>query len=235
MSTWHTPTERADAYVLGLMDEHDRRAMDAELESDPVLARAVGEARDRFLELDLVGPTVTVSADLWSRIEARLGGAGKPESAELLPPAANDNRLVRWRAIAMSAVAASALLVAALGYTTMTRLEPQVVAILMNAEGEPVVMIEDFGNDTAKVVPLIDLAVADDRSLQLWTLPSADTGPVSLGVLDGWETATVSGPDLPRPAEEQLYEITVEPLGGSPTGKPTGPIVGKGFAKAPRP
>ena len=119
--------------------------------------------------------------------------------------------------------------------TAMTRLEPQVVAILMNSEGEPVVMIEDFGNDTAKVVPLIDLAVADDRSLQLWTLPSADTGPVSLGVLDGWETATVSGPDLPGPAEEQLYEITVEPLGGSPTGKPTGPIIGKGFAKAPRP
>ncbi|MCC8931372.1 anti-sigma factor [Rhizobium sp. 'Codium 1'] len=235
MSTWHTPTERADAYVLGLMDEHDRRTVDNELESDPVLARAVGEARDRFLELDLVGPTATVSADLWSRIEAKLGTAGKPGIAGPHPVAANDNRLVRWRAIAMSAVAASVLLVAVLGYTTMTRLEPQVVAILMNAEGEPVVMIEDFGNDTAKVVPLIDLAVADDRSLQLWTLPSADTGPVSLGVLDGWETATLSGPDLPRPAEEQLYEITVEPFGGSPTGKPTGPIVGKGFAKAPRP
>lgn len=235
MSTWQNTAERADAYVLGLMDEDDRRVMEAEMETDQALVRAVGEARDRFLELDLVGPTVTVSADLWSRIEASLGVQEKPVDAKPKPAAANDNRLARWRGIAVSAVAASALLVAALAYTAMTRLEPQVVAILMNSEGEPVVMIEDFGNDTAKVVPLIDLAVADDRSLQLWTLPSADTGPVSLGVLDGWETATVSGPDLPGPAEEQLYEITVEPLGGSPTGKPTGPIIGKGFAKAPRP
>ncbi len=105
----------------------------------------------------------------------------------------------------------------------------------MNAEGEPVVMIEDFGNDTAKVIPLTDVSVATDRSLQLWTLPSRDTGPVSLGVLDGWRTAMIEGPDLPGPMEEQLYEITVEPLGGSPTGKPTGPILGKGFAKMPRP
>ena len=123
----------------------------------------------------------------------------------------------------------------ALGYSLVRTTEPQVIAILMNDRGEPVVMIEDFGNDTAKVTPLSDVSVAADQSLQLWTLPSKDTGPVSLGVLDGWRTATVDGPDLPGPLEEQLYEITVEPLGGSPTGKPTGPILGKGFAKMPRP
>ncbi len=147
----------------------------------------------------------------------------------------NDNRLAWWRSVGMSAAAASVLLLAALTYTVLGRAEPQVIAVLMNAEGEPVVMIEDFGNDTAKVIPLTDVSVDADRSLQLWTLPSQDTGPVSLGVLDGWRTANVEGPDLPGPMEEQLYEITVEPLGGSPTGKPTGPILGKGFAKMPRP
>jgi anti-sigma-K factor RskA len=73
MSTWYTLAERADAYVLGLVDEAERKAIDAEMETDENLARAVGEARDRFLELDLVGPTATVSADLWARIEAQLG------------------------------------------------------------------------------------------------------------------------------------------------------------------
>lgn len=235
MINWHSPAERADAYVLGLMDEDERRAIEAEIEADAELARAVGEARDRFLELDLVGPTSPVSDDLWSRIEARLG----PQQAEARPPdarpAVNDNRLAWWRGVGISAAAASLLLVGALSHTLLQRAEPQVVAILMNAEGEPVVMIEDFGNDTAKVIPLTDVSVAADQSLQLWTLPSRDTGPVSLGVLDGWRTAVIEGPDLPGPMEEQLYEITVEPLGGSPTGKPTGPILGKGFAKMPRP
>lgn len=235
MSTWNTLAERADAYVLGLVDEAERRAIDAEMETDENLARAVGEARDRFLELDLVGPTATVSADLWTRIEAQLGPQQRPALKSAPPSAVNDNRLAWWRGVGMSAAATSLLLVGALSYTLVTRSEPQVIAILMDAAGEPVVMIEDFGNDTAKVTPLSDVSVAADQSLQLWTLHSKDTGPVSLGVLDGWRTATVDGPDLPGPLEEQLYEITVEPLGGSPTGKPTGPILGKGFAKAPRP
>ncbi|MFY8099693.1 MAG: hypothetical protein ACOVOA_07000 [Allorhizobium sp.] len=57
MSPWQPPAERADAYVLGLMDEDERRAIEADMETDQELARAVGEARDHFLELDLVGPT----------------------------------------------------------------------------------------------------------------------------------------------------------------------------------
>ncbi|QLF69404.1 anti-sigma factor [Peteryoungia desertarenae] len=235
MSTSHTLSERTDAYVLGLMDDDESRAVEREMEHNESLVRAVADSRDRFLELDLVGPTSPVSADLWARIERQLGPQQRPGRAAVQPTAANDNGLSWWRKFGLSAAAAVMLLVGALSYTLVSRTEPQVIAILMNAEGEPVVMIEDFGNDTAKVTPLIDIAVADDRSLQLWTLPSADVGPVSLGVLDDWRTATVRGPDLPIPIEEQLYEITVEPLGGSPTGKPTGPIIGKGFAKAPRP
>jgi anti-sigma-K factor RskA len=240
MSTWQNTAERADAYVLGLMDEDECRAMELALETDPALARAVGEARDRYIELDLAGPAATVSPNLWSRIEAMLGEQERPAHGRHaapapLRPSANDNQLARWRGLALSALAASTLLLAVLGYTATRRVEPEVVAILMDASGEPVVMIEDFGNDTARVVPLTDVSVAADRSLQLWTLPSRETGPVSLGVLKGWGTATVSGPDLPGPIEQQLYEITLEPLGGSPTGKPTGPIIGKGFAKAPRP
>ena len=70
--------------------------------------------------------------------------------------------------------------------------------------------------------------------MQVWTLPSQDMGPVSLGLLDAARSAVLDGPDLPQPREDQLYEITVENEGGSPTGRPTGPILVKGFAKLPR-
>jgi anti-sigma-K factor RskA len=236
MTSWQTTVERADAYVLGLMEDAERLRLEDELENDAELARAVGEARDRFLELDMAGPASAVSPGLWTRIEQRLEADASQRTAgsALRPRPVNDNRAGHWRQIALSAIAASLMLVAVLAYGIFRASEPQVIAILMNAEGEPVVMIEDFGNDTAKVTPLVDVAVPGDRSLQLWTLPTADMGPVSLGVLNGWNTATVSGPELPGPLEDQLYEITLEPLGGSPTGRPTGPILGKGFAKAPR-
>lgn len=238
MTIWQTRSERADAYVLGLMDDDERLRAEDEMETDADLASAIGAARDRFLELDLAGPASAVSPALWSRIERGLDVQRQepvpaPKAARPLP--VNDNRLGRWKTIALSSIAASLLFLAALGYSLVRITEPQVIAILMNDRGEPVVMIEDFGNDTAKLTPLVDVAVPADRSLQLWTLPTRDMGPVSLGVLEGWQTATVTGPVLPKPQEEQLYEITLEPAGGSPTGRPTGPILGKGFAKVPRP
>jgi anti-sigma-K factor RskA len=59
-------------------------------------------------------------------------------------------------------------------------------------------------------------------------------GPISMGLLPGPGTSVLTGPSLPDPKPDQLYEITIEPPGGSPTGRPTGPIVGKGFAKVPQ-
>jgi len=249
-----TREERIDAYVLGLLDPAERDAFEAEMEADPSLVSAVGESRDQFVELDLAGRQVAVSPDLWERITARLDQArDAPEPAPAATGAtlssadvaagsaragavspANDNRLARWRRSALSAIAASVVLCAALLVSMLSRPEAQVIAVLMDDAGQPVVMIEDFGNAAAKVTPLVDYIVPDDRSLQVWTLPTREMGPVSLGVLDGWRSSRVSGWDLPGPREEQLYEITVEPLGGSPTGRPTGPILGKGFAKAPR-
>ena len=55
-------------------------------------------------------------------------------------------------------------------------------------------------------------------------------GPISLGLLTGTGTADLDAPRLPEPADGQLYEITLEPRGGSPTGRPTGAILAKGLA-----
>ena len=67
----------------------------------------------------------------------------------------------------------------------------------------------------------------------VWTLPDADTGPVSLGTLGMAADTRLAGPELPLPGAGQLYEITLEPAPRSPTGRPTGPILAKGFAKPP--
>ena len=68
---------------------------------------------------------------------------------------------------------------------------------------------------------------------RVWTLPNVATGPVSLGTLPTTRDTTLAGPSLPMPQPGQLYEITLEPAPGSPTGRPTGPILVKGFAKQP--
>lgn len=239
-----TVRERADEYVLGLLDPADVLAFEAELEEDAALRSAVAESRDRFVELDLAGPLRPVSEDLWSRIDAVLPEALSRGTPKTVSPrangpaapakAANDNRLSRWRTTAMAGIAASLLLLAGLSYSVLNQPAPQVIAVLVNEAGEPLVLVEDFGNDSARITPIADFSAPADRSLQVWTLPSKEMGPQSLGLLDGWNTAVLQSASLPGPQEDQLYEITLEPPGGSPTGRPTGPILVKGFARMPR-
>jgi anti-sigma-K factor RskA len=232
--------ELADDYVLGLLEPAEEHAVTARLATDPELRRAIGRSRDRFLELDLTAAGATVRPELWQEIAGRLETApaerATPPASTTAPPAraANDNALRRWRGLATGALAACLLLAAALGWTALREVQPQVIAVLVDEAGNALAIVEDFGDTSARVTLLTDFDVPEGRTMQVWTLPSAELGPVSLGLLPEGETTLLSGPELPPPGPDQLYEITVEQAGGSPTGRPTGPILVKGFARLPR-
>jgi anti-sigma-K factor RskA len=64
------------------------------------------------------------------------------------------------------------------------------------------------------------------KSLQLWCLPPGATVPNNLGVLpDEPGNAIIIPTTVARPASGMLIEVSLEPEGGSPTGKPTGPVI----------
>jgi anti-sigma-K factor RskA len=233
--------ELADEHVLGLLDPAEAAQVEALLETEPEMRAAVAAARDRFLELDLTAPRQEASDALWRRIESGLGGIGaagtvSPRAARRPRPrsAVRPTPERRWRAAALVGLAASVLLAAALGWRVLWAPQPQLIAVLLDDAGRPLVVVETYEGDRARVIPLADIEVPEGRALQVWTLPDPATGPVSLGLLQRASTATLEGPELPGPQPEQLYEITVEPETGSPTGRPTGPVLVKGFARAPR-
>jgi len=228
----------ADEYVLGLLDEAEAAAVEAEIERNAELAAAIAKARERFLPLDTSIEPKTVSPTLWDAIAKRLpdntGNTSIRSVSPRLPSAGNDNGRSGWRAAAISAMAASVILAGGLIWSVTRTIEPLVVAVLLNEAGEVQAVVEDFGNDTASVRLLADFAVPADKTMQVWTLPSREMGPMSLGLLEGPQSKTLSGSTLPKPQDTQLYEITLEQAGGSPTGRPTGPILAKGFAKLAR-
>ncbi len=228
----------ADEYVIGLLDEADREKADRRLEEDPVFVDAVTDARERFLDVDLTENPQPILVDSWARIEAKLDTPPlAPDSDDLTvvplkrPMRSTEQSSRPWKAAALAAVAASLVLTFALAWQ-MSRPAPLVIAVLLNSQGEPSILIEAFGDNRTRVVPLDDFDVPQGKTLEVWTLPDVpEAQPVSLGQLDRMQTRGLQGLDLPEPQTGQLYEITVEPEGGSPTGLPTGPIVGKGFAK----
>jgi anti-sigma-K factor RskA len=89
-------------------------------------------------------------------------------------------------------------------------------------------VVHTFADGRAVLVPIASINVPAGRTIQVWTLPSRERGPVSVGLMDQARTLQLSLKDLPEPKQDQLFELTLEPAGGSPTGRPTGPVLFKG-------
>ena len=222
----------AGDYVLGLLDE-DARAHFLQLAAADLELQAIADRlAARMAALDATAAPAPLSDELWSRIEARL------DQPALEPPTNIHAFSTKQRARPplWLPMAASVLVALGAGYLagTLTSREPQptVIAVLLNeADASPAVIIEAFADNSVRLVPLDSFAAPQGQVLEVWTLPDQQTGPVSLGTLRQAADQRLTGPNLPLPNPGQLYEITLEPEGGSPTGRPTGPILVKGFAK----
>jgi anti-sigma-K factor RskA len=226
-------TERAGYYVLGLMDEGARAAFEIEMASDAPLAQAVSSLEARFHELDETAIPVDRRHELWTKIERQIGAERETVPTAVVTPLRSRRAMLPWYQLAASVIIALCIGYAAgnLGRNTE---QPLMIAVLISEDdATPGAIIEAFADDSVRLVPLEAFEVPEGRVLEVWTLPNAETGPVSLGTFSGRSTIHLAGPDLPDPAQGQLYEITLEPAPGSPAGRPTGPILVKGFARAP--
>lgn len=234
----------ADLFVMGLLDDADMARATRRLEREPAFADRVAAAARRFAPLDDAVAPLPLPAGAWERLEERLSapveppgpasdpGPGRLSDRVAAPPRAANADRAPWRAVL--AVAAALLLALGLSWPALRGEEdPAAVAVLLDPEGAPFALIEDFGGGEATVSTLAAFEVPEGRSLQVWTKWSEEVGPVSLGVLDAYAGAEVGAIGLPEPVAGQLYEITLETEGGSATGRPTGPVLGLGLAAIP--
>lgn len=226
-----------DEVVLGLAEEVDVARLEALAQADPAIAARLARARDGFGALDDTADALPVPEGLWDRIAAQLSQAVAGEAitggAEVIQFGALRRSLTRWRSTAVGAIAAAVALAAVLGWMMVQTAQPVVVAVLLNSQGEAIALVEGQADNTTRITLLERAQIAPNQVMQVWTKPQADGLPVSLGLLSKGLSEVLVIKGLPMPAPQQLYEITIEPAGGSPTNLPTGPILGKGLAKAP--
>lgn len=228
----HDLIAAAGEYVAGLMSPDEVETFERRIAADAEARRAVADWREKLLELDETAAPVAPSESLWPRIEAAVGKA---------LPATNGRQgwLQRiWADVpalrlATLAGAAAALLLAAVLVIRPFGAAPQpVVVAVLNAPNtsEAGAIVEAFADGRIRVVPLRAIPVPEGRVLQVWTLWDRQVGPRSVGLMPVARQSDYRTSGMPRPIDQQLYEITLEPAGGSPTGRPTGPIlyVGRG-------
>jgi anti-sigma-K factor RskA len=103
--------------------------------------------------------------------------------------------------------------------------------VLVNdATRETGAIVNTFSDGRVELIPLRPIDVPAGRTLQVWTLWDRDIGPKSIGLTGQSRTLQLDLEALPDTVADQLFEITLEPEGGSPIGRPTGPILFKGNA-----
>lgn len=81
--------------------------------------------------------------------------------------------------------------------------------------------------DEVKAVASGEYPKLGEHSLELWLI--TDAGPVSLGLLPTTGSGTMKMPAGIK-GDQLMLAVSLEPVGGSPTGQPTGPVLTSGPA-----
>jgi len=212
----------AAEYVLGTMRGAARRRFEALLPAHVELRRATAAWQERLLPLTEAIDPVEPPGEVWRRISDRLDRRKSVATGAW-------QRLSFWRGLtAFASVAAIGLAVL---LASPRPAAPPVVVVLAptgaaasGAAAGPIVASISGDGTTLVTRPIVPVAAQPDRALELWAVPTDGSGPRSLGVLPTGAGATVAlrGKVL---AGVDTLAVSVEPRGGSPTGKPTGPIV----------
>lgn len=220
----------AGEFVMGTLPADERARFEQRLATDPALQSAVYAWQDRLLDLARRAPPLDPRPEIWTRIESHLGAAAEaPRPAA----AANDsfwNRIGTWRAAAGLAMAASLLLAVQLAMrgpsTPVIETERYLAVLQSPTEKATGWLVEATAGEGVRLIPVGDpVPPPPGKSLQFWTKPNGAKGPTSLGLVKPGQVAIVPLAQLPSLGEKQLFEVTLEPEGGSTIGKPTGPVL----------
>ena len=191
--------------------------------NDAALAAAVAAWTRRLGPLMRLAPQEAPPEGLWDRIADQLPGPA-PASRPVV-----SRGFWLWRGWAIGASLAAAVFA---GIAFLPRAEkPAYMTVLVSDRAAPAWIAQagrSGGITLAAVRPASGApqpAVPEGRVMQLWGLRPGDPGPTSLALLPRDPgLVTIPAPAL-RPVNNMLIEISLEPEGGSPTGRPTGPVL----------
>ncbi len=222
-------------YVLGVLDADTRAEVAREVLASDEAATAVALWQRRLIPLAETVGDVAPAPYVWARIHDALQ-LDAPARAPLAQPRRglwNNLPLWHWLGIGASAVAVVLLVVVSLPRPAPA---PKVAAIAYMAStiqqdngttGWTATM--DLQHARMVVVPATPVAFAQGRAPQLWLIPAGEK-PISVGMIarDKPTTIALDPALLARLGPTAALAVSVEPVGGSPTGQPTGAVIAKG-------
>jgi anti-sigma-K factor RskA len=210
----------AAEYALGVLAGTQRDAAAQRVVRDGAFAILVAAWEERLAPWTAELPEVAPSPQVWERIAAQLSGAQRVHPRFW-------QSLMFWSGFGIVSALAAACL-AVLLYLSATSQQAELVASIEGDGQRIFVAVIDVKRAVIAVVPA---AYRPDptRVPELWLIPPGGK-PLPLGVLPSDRPAqiAISATFADRARRDAGLAVSLEPPGGSPTGQPTGPVIGSG-------
>jgi len=200
------------------LDAAERALGTLPLSGESAEDRALREAWDARLAplLDDIPPEAP-PLGLYARIVGALGDADRVVVLD-----AYRRSVSRWKAVAAAAtaVAAGLAIYIAVGVSPVEKAPKYVAIVTSDLDGSAGLIVEiDTATGEATIIP-IGLTPPAGQSYEMWHLPQGAERPISIGLLP---EGPVVHPKFVAGAGD-LFAISLEPQGVSPTGQPTQPV-----------
>ncbi|GAC1041485.1 anti-sigma factor [Rhizobium sp. No.120] len=220
----------AGEYVLGVLSLEDRQKVERRMRSDRQFAAIVSRWEQNLSEFNEEYETVTPSSSVYPKIEKRIFG-DVAFGAQLW------NSLLIWRSVAFGSLflAAGVLVFAITNEGVPRGTSGKQLTASLSGQNSPITLLANYdaANGRLKVTP-VAAGKPEEKSLELWLIRGSDPAE-ALGVLpQGGDGEIILPSELhAKLTEGAIIAVSVEPFGGSPTGKPTGDVVASGTIHLP--
>ena len=223
-------------YVLGVLDADTRAHVALEVQTSDEAATAVNLWHRRLQPMSEEIPPIEPPEHVWTRIQQALRHDVQHSTRSPSVRTSLWENLRFWHGLGIGASALAAACLVLLLAISGPRHAPPPPAVPFMAStitqtdghvGWTATM--DIQQARIIVVPVAPSSFAQGKAPQLWLVPPGQK-PISVGMIaaNAPTTLKLKPALLAQLGPNAALAVSVEPVGGSPTGQPTGPVVAKG-------
>ena len=221
------PDTAAAELALGVLDGAERAAALRRLVAEPDFAREVEQWRNHFALLFAGVAESPAPEGVWPKVEQEIG----PRGVVAIPTQREGNM---WKPAALAASIAALVMTAVV-------FRPVEAPPVQQAPSAPMIAAMALTDKSASHPAIYDadagmvkmpgpMPIPEGRSAQLWAI-EGEHAPMPLGTFretaPGMFVAEAKMGAVVRAGT--TLAISIEPMGGSPTGAPTGPVIASGM------
>ena len=206
-------------YVLGSLHGSARVRFQRLLMQHNSLRHTLWHWESRLNELGGALPDVQPAPEVWERIQTRLGLTTSTTGTNVVSLPQRKPRGLQWLA-SLSAAAAILMAVLLVNLQPVAPEMPGQIAVVQSEKAQALWLIE-LRDDQLLVTATDKFKALDNQDYELWMVAADGRPPISLGLLPKQGKLSLSRSALFDQLQVAALAVSLEPLGGSPTGQPT--------------